>query len=236
MALELPANLEFHPGAPNIFLVRENLFVSSTSSISLLGIILIFTCTHISSTQQECLHLPKSPDYFIDILEGIAKPESGVNYKQIPVRWMVHNGYPVPRDMLQNTELQMDWDCPPVKTLHGESEAGSETESFAGYFDHFPWIRYITGERDLLDIKFTREKGIREVVGVNIIINKVLRENRKRVLLFLLFLRITIFEFTIREVQETIKREINWEGWGSSKHRESKGKWGGMAQEKVGRG
>ncbi|KAJ6307677.1 hypothetical protein OIU76_017468 [Salix suchowensis] len=69
MALELPANLEFHP------------------------------------------------DYFIDILEGIAKPESGVNYKQIPVRWMVHNGYPVPRDMLQNTELQMDWDCPPVKTL-----------------------------------------------------------------------------------------------------------------------
>ncbi|KAF9685455.1 hypothetical protein SADUNF_Sadunf03G0056300 [Salix dunnii] len=83
--------------------------------------------------------------------------------------------------------------------------------------------------------KFTREKGIREAAGVNIIINRVLRGNRKRVLLFLLFLRITIFEFTIREVQETIKREINREGWGSSKQREAKGKGGdGASKEKVG--
>ncbi|KAJ6685844.1 hypothetical protein OIU79_015791 [Salix purpurea] len=28
-----------------------------------------------------------------------------------------------------------------------------------------------------------------------------------------------------------IKREINWEGWGSSKHREAKGKWGDGARE-----
>lgn len=44
------------------------------------------------------------PDYFIDILEGIVKPSasSGVNYKELPVRWMVHNGYAVPPDMLQN--------------------------------------------------------------------------------------------------------------------------------------
>ncbi|KAF9687806.1 hypothetical protein SADUNF_Sadunf02G0131400 [Salix dunnii] len=64
----------------------------------------------------------------------------------------------------------------------------------------------------------------------------VLRGNRKRVLLFLLFLRITIFEFTIREVQETIKREISREGWGSSKQSEAKGKWGdGASKEKMGR-
>ncbi|XP_061362484.1 ABC transporter G family member 28-like [Gastrolobium bilobum] len=46
------------------------------------------------------------PDYYIDILEGILKPSasSGVNYKQLPVRWMLHNGYPVPMDMLQSVE------------------------------------------------------------------------------------------------------------------------------------
>ncbi|KAL2328579.1 hypothetical protein Fmac_022006 [Flemingia macrophylla] len=46
------------------------------------------------------------PDYFIDILEGIVKlpPSLGVTYKQLPVRWMLHNGYPVPMDMLQSVE------------------------------------------------------------------------------------------------------------------------------------
>ncbi|KAJ6713719.1 hypothetical protein OIU85_025356 [Salix viminalis] len=87
MALELPANLEFHP------------------------------------------------DYFIDILEGIAKPESGVNYKQIPVRWMVHNGYPVPRGYAAENRITDGLGLPSGEnSAHGESEAGSETESFAGYF------------------------------------------------------------------------------------------------------
>lgn len=46
------------------------------------------------------------PDYYIDILEGIVKPSSStaVDYKQLPVRWMLHNGYPVPMDMLQSVE------------------------------------------------------------------------------------------------------------------------------------
>ncbi|CAL0304066.1 unnamed protein product [Lupinus luteus] len=46
------------------------------------------------------------PDYYIDILEGIVKlpASSGVNYKQLPVRWMLHNGYPVPMDMLSTIE------------------------------------------------------------------------------------------------------------------------------------
>ncbi|XP_027366945.1 ABC transporter G family member 28-like [Abrus precatorius] len=44
------------------------------------------------------------PDYFIDILEGIAAPggSSGLSYKDLPVRWMLHNGYPIPLDMRQN--------------------------------------------------------------------------------------------------------------------------------------
>ncbi|KAL6911259.1 hypothetical protein ACP4OV_000064 [Aristida adscensionis] len=43
------------------------------------------------------------PDYYIDILEGIVKPtfSAGVGVKDLPLRWMLHNGYDVPRDMLQ---------------------------------------------------------------------------------------------------------------------------------------
>lgn len=40
------------------------------------------------------------PDHFIDILEGIVKPSAGVTAEQLPVRWMLHNGYSVPPDML----------------------------------------------------------------------------------------------------------------------------------------
>ncbi|KAJ9540124.1 hypothetical protein OSB04_026630 [Centaurea solstitialis] len=44
------------------------------------------------------------PDYFIDVLEGMVKPStsSGVSFEQLPVRWMVHKGYPVPPDMRRN--------------------------------------------------------------------------------------------------------------------------------------
>ncbi|KAG4908110.1 hypothetical protein JHK84_056635 [Glycine max] len=49
------------------------------------------------------------PDYFIDILEGITTPggSSGLSYKELPVRWMLHNGYPIPLDMRQNA-VQFD--------------------------------------------------------------------------------------------------------------------------------
>jgi hypothetical protein len=44
------------------------------------------------------------PDYYIDILEGIVKPNTNaaVNVKDLPLRWMLHNEYEVPRDMLQS--------------------------------------------------------------------------------------------------------------------------------------
>ncbi|KAK7285030.1 hypothetical protein RJT34_19787 [Clitoria ternatea] len=41
------------------------------------------------------------PDHFIDILEGLEKPSSGVTHEQLPVRWMLHNGYAVPPEMLR---------------------------------------------------------------------------------------------------------------------------------------
>lgn len=45
------------------------------------------------------------PDYFIDILEGMIVPSGGssVSYKELPVRWMLHKGYPVPPDMQQSS-------------------------------------------------------------------------------------------------------------------------------------
>ncbi|XP_042046010.1 putative white-brown complex homolog protein 30 isoform X1 [Salvia splendens] len=49
------------------------------------------------------IHVPdrvNPPDHFIDILEGIVKPCAGVTAEQLPVRWMLHNGYSVPPDML----------------------------------------------------------------------------------------------------------------------------------------
>ncbi|KAI0500432.1 hypothetical protein KFK09_018644 [Dendrobium nobile] len=44
------------------------------------------------------------PDYYIDILEGIIKPNttSEITCKQLPLRWMLHNKYDVPRDMLND--------------------------------------------------------------------------------------------------------------------------------------
>ncbi|KAM7257029.1 hypothetical protein ACFE04_012770 [Oxalis oulophora] len=71
------------------------------------------------------------PDYFIDILEGIIKPNSsaGVTVKQLPVRWMLHNGYAVPMDMLKLVEG--------MPGTGGDSNHGRgsvEDPSFAGDF------------------------------------------------------------------------------------------------------
>lgn len=77
------------------------------------------------------------PDYFIDILEGIVKPTTttGITYKQLPVRWMLHNGYPVPMDMLQSIE-----GMPASKAGENSSHGGTgapdsgDFVSFAGEF------------------------------------------------------------------------------------------------------
>lgn len=67
------------------------------------------------------------PDHFIDILEGIVK-SPGVDYKHLPVRWMLHNGYPVPMDMLHSAEgIAAIAENPTQGNVNYESEA-----SFAG--------------------------------------------------------------------------------------------------------
>ncbi|XP_022765394.1 ABC transporter G family member 24-like isoform X2 [Durio zibethinus] len=84
------------------------------------------------------IHVPERvnpPDYFIDILEGIVKPSasSGLNYKELPVRWMIHNGYPVPPD-LQKNAAGLATPSAVVGSTNGTSPAhsGMEERSFAG--------------------------------------------------------------------------------------------------------
>ncbi|XP_040994897.1 ABC transporter G family member 28 [Juglans microcarpa x Juglans regia] len=76
------------------------------------------------------------PDYYIDILEGIVKPSTstGVNYKQLPVRWMLNNGYPVPMDMLQSVDGMAA--ASGENSNHGANalDTGSDAQSFAGEF------------------------------------------------------------------------------------------------------
>ncbi|KAL7109749.1 hypothetical protein ACP275_06G195100 [Erythranthe tilingii] len=77
------------------------------------------------------------PDYFIDILEGMIKTSSssGVSYTELPVRWMMHNGYPIPHDMRINTEESLT----PTVNIDNEnaddrvfSDSAAEEKSFAG--------------------------------------------------------------------------------------------------------
>lgn len=76
------------------------------------------------------------PDHFIDILEGIAKPSASsvVNYiGELPVRWMLHNGYPIPPDMQQfAAALAMSsTGVSPIDVIT-PADAGKEDRSFAG--------------------------------------------------------------------------------------------------------
>ncbi|KAF5729490.1 ABC transporter G family member 24-like isoform X1 [Tripterygium wilfordii] len=75
------------------------------------------------------------PDHFIDILEGMVTPSasSGVSYIELPVRWMHHNGYPVPPDMQRNvagSAIALPVENP--AHLANVVDAEVEDKSFAG--------------------------------------------------------------------------------------------------------
>ncbi|XP_022143776.1 putative white-brown complex homolog protein 30 isoform X2 [Momordica charantia] len=65
------------------------------------------------------------PDHFIDILEGLEKP-TGVTREQLPVRWMLHNGYPVPPDMLK----LCDFDASASGSTHGGNPSDEAGDSW----------------------------------------------------------------------------------------------------------
>lgn len=75
------------------------------------------------------------PDHLIDILEGMVATErsSGVSYEELPVRWMLHNGYSVPPDMRQSaTRLELFSTDENLNHETNPSGAGTAEQSFAG--------------------------------------------------------------------------------------------------------
>ncbi|KAL4011145.1 hypothetical protein IC575_028194 [Cucumis melo] len=110
------------------------------------------------------------PDYFIDILEGIVKPTTttGITYKQLPVRWMLHNGYPVPMDMLQSIE-GMEASTSGENSSHGGTSApdSGDSVSFAGEF----WqdVKHtVVMKRDHIQLNFLKSSDLsnRKTPGV----------------------------------------------------------------------
>lgn len=89
------------------------------------------------------------PDHYIDILEGLVKPSSGVTREQLPVRWMLHNGYPVPPDMLQL-----------IDGAGASSSSDASTEpAFAGEF----WqdVKYnVEKKKDHMDHNFLKSPDL----------------------------------------------------------------------------
>lgn len=76
------------------------------------------------------------PDHFIDILEGIV-PSTSIDMKQLPVRWMLHKGYPIPPDMqLDAADVASSSNGPDTcnEAYHDDAGAGAQAreKSFAG--------------------------------------------------------------------------------------------------------
>ena len=75
------------------------------------------------------------PDYFIDVLEGLVKPNtsSSLSHEELPIRWMLYNGYPVPPDM-QHYSVAVT--ASPTYVQFGSHEYSAqitnEDQSFAG--------------------------------------------------------------------------------------------------------
>lgn len=72
------------------------------------------------------------PDHFIDILEGIVKPPN-ITREQLPIRWMIHNGYAVPPDMLQYADGLADpGGTTSLNDGTNPTSAGATGQSFLG--------------------------------------------------------------------------------------------------------
>ncbi|XP_028775186.1 putative white-brown complex homolog protein 30 [Neltuma alba] len=76
------------------------------------------------------------PDHFIDVLEGLVKPSSGVTHQQLPVRWMLHNGYAVPPDLLHFADEIAASGTASTSTASGTKKGtdGDADQSFAQEF------------------------------------------------------------------------------------------------------
>ncbi|XP_027173621.1 ABC transporter G family member 28-like [Coffea eugenioides] len=150
------------------------------------------------------------PDYYIDILEGIVKPSasSGVNVKDLPLRWMLHNGYPVPPEMLDSAGMAATGD-----SAHGgnPAAAGADGQSFAG--DLWEDVKFnVELKKDHLQHNFLKSKDLsdRRTPGVftqyKYFLGRLgkqrLREARTQVLDFLILLLAGICLGTLAKVSD----------------------------------
>ncbi|PWA90269.1 pleiotropic drug resistance protein PDR/CDR [Artemisia annua] len=105
------------------------------------------------------IHVPERvnpPDHYIDILEGIVKSSttSTVNYKDLPVMWMRHNGYPIPLDMKDsevNSDSSREGSTSTVDGSHDQSFAGELWQEFK-LFVHLKndnFLSYFSRRKDL---------------------------------------------------------------------------------------
>uniref|UniRef100_A0A0D9W2J5 ABC transporter domain-containing protein n=1 Tax=Leersia perrieri TaxID=77586 RepID=A0A0D9W2J5_9ORYZ len=91
------------------------------------------------------------PDHYIDILEGIVKPESGINAKHLPLNWMIYNGYEVPRDMQDDLKAMGEQRPPHL----GSSPSNGSTPHC------LPHVRNaFAEERDRLDHHLSKPKDL----------------------------------------------------------------------------
>ncbi|KAL8056852.1 hypothetical protein ABFX02_04G146100 [Erythranthe guttata] len=81
------------------------------------------------------------PDYFIDVLEGMVKPStsSGLTYEELPLRWMLHKGYPVPADMQKSVSGVVEAQCDVLKNnfLKSKDLSGRRTPWILLQYRHF---------------------------------------------------------------------------------------------------
>ncbi|XP_058208737.1 ABC transporter G family member 24-like isoform X2 [Rhododendron vialii] len=101
------------------------------------------------------------PDHFIDVLEDIVKPStsSSISSRELPVQWMLHNGYVVPPDMQQNSAGIAILSS--RVTLHNQvdSDATLEEQSFAREV----WQdmrRNVELQRDIIRHNFLRSRDL----------------------------------------------------------------------------
>ncbi|KAL3523484.1 hypothetical protein ACH5RR_016318 [Cinchona calisaya] len=102
------------------------------------------------------------PDYFIDVLEGLVKPNtsSNLSHEELPVRWMLYNGYPVPQDL---REYSAAITASPTNIDFGNYENAAENtndeQSFAG--EMWQDVKCnMERRRDILCHNFLRSKDL----------------------------------------------------------------------------
>ncbi|CAL5404537.1 unnamed protein product [Camellia sinensis] len=102
------------------------------------------------------------PDHYIDVLEGMVKPSTskGVNYRELPIRWMLHKGYPVPPDLQKNSAgLAMSSAGVNLGNQINSAAAGNGEISFAGEI----WqdmMSNVEHRRDIIRHNFLRSKDV----------------------------------------------------------------------------